>query len=134
MLVNFHRGQFVVAAGSNQEVILNCVNRAKVRRVVLVQRTGTLGGFTANLYEAPLAVRAETSPMVYQVMPTIVAATAVDSSAVFAVSGGGYPYQSVNSDQLPGSGIRNSELYLQINVAGTGPMTFDWVIATEPML
>ena len=134
MLVNFHRGEFVVTAGSSQEVILNCVNRARVQRIVLVQRTGALGGFTANLYEAPLAVRELTSPPVYQVMPALVAAAAVATCAAFEGSGGGYPYQSVNSDQFPGSGIRNSELYLQITAVGTGPMTFDWVIATEPML
>lgn len=132
LLVNFNRGTFVVTAGSNQEVILPCNNRANLRRLVLVQRTGALGGFTAKLYEAPLATRVLTSPAVYQVAPVVTALAGAAEALLF--DNHGYPYQAVTTDQLPGSGIRNSELYLQINVAGAGAMTFDWVLAVEPML
>lgn len=113
-----------VPAGQDNYYHLEAPQRGYVGRVVVTQVSGTLGGFSFDLYNTELAEPGGSEsidafdeprlhPSVYRVVPT---QTVASSSRTGALYGAAYPFRNLDPDDAG----RKGRLVLRINPANTG--------------
>ncbi len=129
---------FDAVSGEDNFVELRMPHRAYLEKFVLVQLSGALDGFDADLYNSLKAVReiqnssessmeANDEPSIYQIIPTQVAAAAADRIILMDIA---HPY--LNRDGTISVPVR--KLYLRIHPAGTGTKAFHLALGVDSSL
>lgn len=130
--------QFDAVSGQDNFVELGMPHRGNVQKLVLVQLSGPLDGFDADLYNSRRAVAeienssessmaAAVEPSIYQIVPTQVVAAAADRVMLMNVE---HPY--VNRDGTPTNPVR--KLYLRIRPDGAGTKAFHLALGVDASL
>jgi hypothetical protein len=129
--------QVEVTGGQSNCVELLAPPRGSVKKLIIQQVSGTVAGFTADLYNREGACGDEPevsssfddvpsiTPALHRVMPQVVAGAG--GSAQF-----GLDYNYVNMDEQDIRRTPNSRLWLDLAPGGTGAKTFQISYTIEP--
>lgn len=135
MITAFEK-QFEVEATGGQDnfIDLKFPPRGEIGRFIVTQISGSVDGFTADLFSSERVKNAGSSssashdgadsPEVYRILPTLTAADTVEKAETFDVE---HPYR--NQDGTPTNPVK--KLYLKLRPGGTGVKQFQVALAAR---
>lgn len=122
MLVKSKYASLSATSGQDNYLALPITFRGTITRIVVKQTSGTLAGFTVDLYDCdPLAPPDGLDADVHKIIGTLTAAAAASTVADYDMIPA-YENQEVDTDDA--SKRQKPRIYIKINPSGTGAKTF----------